>query len=115
MRAEKLRLLIHEKLLQMQNMFTDKKTPTSAEKNALYESVRRQLFSDSFDTQEVIFDDGVGAIWTHASKGFGILYNPVSTPSMSTLGSGTKNTLINGSYFSRKEDGQYHSGLLWSR
>ena len=34
---------------------------------------------------------------------------------MSTLGSGTKNKLINGSYFSRKDDGEYHSGLLWSR
>lgn len=32
---------------------------------------------DSFDTFDTIFDDGIGAIWTQASRGFGVLYNPV--------------------------------------
>lgn len=62
-----------------------------------------------------MFDDGVGAIWNHAPNGFGILYYPISTPSIGNLSAGTKNPLVNGSYFSRKDDTQYHSGLLWSQ
>ena len=88
-RAEKMRSLIHTKLL--------------------------GLFRDSFDTPHAIFDDGVGAIWTHAPKGFGILYNPINTPTIGAFSSGTRNTLINGSYFSRREDSKYHAGFLWSR
>jgi hypothetical protein len=112
-RAEKLKLLVHTKLVELQNVMISSNTAESLQKNALYESVRRQLFTDSFDTSEAIFDDGVGAIWTHAPKGFGILYNPISTPTIGSLASGTKNTLVNGSYFSRQEDTKYHSGLLW--
>ncbi|MEI6710947.1 MAG: hypothetical protein WCK88_01500 [bacterium] len=107
-------LLIHEKLIQIQNTLIGKTDAASLQKNALYESVRRKLLNDSFDTQEALFDDGVGAIWTHASNGFGILYNPTVTPTISTLASGTKSTLINGSYFSRQDGAEYHSGLLWS-
>ncbi len=81
-KAEKLRLLIHQKLLQLQNSFIGKTSSSALQKNALYESVRRKLFTDSFETKEVIFDDGVGAIWTHAPKGFGILYNPTETPTI---------------------------------
>jgi len=114
-RAERLRVLIHTRLLALQDTFIGTKHPSSLQKNALYEQVRRQLFSDSFVTEDTIFDDGVGAIWTRAKKGFGILYHPISTPSMVSLASGTKNTLINGSYFSRKDGTQYHSGLLWSQ
>jgi hypothetical protein len=99
----------------MQNTFIGKTNMSSLQKNALYELVRRQLLTDSFETEETIFDDGVGAIWNHAPKGFGILYNPLSTPSIGTLSSGTKNPLINGSYFSRQDDTRYHSGLLWSQ
>jgi hypothetical protein len=60
--------MIHEKLIEIQNTLIGKNDTASLQKNALYESVRRQLFTDSFDTQETIFDDGAGAIWTHASK-----------------------------------------------
>lgn len=81
-RADKLKLLIHAKLVQIQNSLIGLNTDSSLNKNALYESVRRQLFTDSFDTSETVFDDGVGAIWTHASKGFGILYNPISSPTI---------------------------------
>jgi len=38
----------------------------------------------------------------------------VSTLSLRSLSTGTKNTLINGSYFSRKDGTLYHSGLLWA-
>lgn len=113
-RAEKLELLIHAKLVQIQNTLIGKTDGASLQKNALYESVRRKLLSDSFDSQETVFDDGIGAIWTHASKGFSILYNPTSTPTIGNLASGTKNILINGSYFSRQDGVEYHSGLLWS-
>jgi len=108
-RAEKLKLLMHTKLVQIQNSLIGINTDVSLQKNALNESIRRQLFPDSFDTAETIFDDGVGAIWTHASKGFGILYNPIEPPTIGTLASGTKNTLVNGSYFSRQQDTKYHS------
>ena len=108
-RAEKTKLLIHANIIRLQNALVGSNTKASLQKNALYESIRRQLFADSFDTPETIFDDGVGAIWTHAPNGFGILYNPISTPTIGTLASGTKNTLVNGSYFSRQEDIKYHS------
>ena len=108
-RAEKLKLLIHAKLVQIQNNLIGSDSAASLQKNALYESVRRQLFSDFFDTAETVFDDGVGAIWTHASKGFGILYNPIEPPTIGSLASGTNNTLVNGSYFSRQVDTKYHS------
>lgn len=56
-RAEKLQLLIHAKLVKTQNTFIHKTNNTSLQKNAFYELVRRQLFTDSFETQETIFDD----------------------------------------------------------
>lgn len=93
----------------MQNTLIGSDTGPSLQRSAMYESLRRQLFTDSFDTDEAIFDDGVGAIWTHAPKGFGILYNPIEPPTIGSLASGTNNTLINGSYFSRQEDTKYHS------
>jgi len=114
-KADIFRVLIQKKLLQLQNSLIWKTDVTSLQKNALYESVRRQLLPDSFDTEETIFDDGVWAIWTHAPKGVGILYNPVWKSTIWALSSGTRNTLINGSYFSRKEETSYHSWLLWSR
>lgn len=110
-----MRSLIHTKLLGLQNSLSKKNHTSSHEKNMFYEKVRRGLFRDSFDTPHAIFDDGVGAIWTHAPKGFGILYNPINTPTIGALSSGTRNTLINGSYFSRREDSKYHAGFLWSR
>jgi len=108
-RAEKLKLLIHTKLVQIQNTLIGKTDAVSLQKNALYESVRQQLFPDSFDTKDVFFDDGLGLIWTHSTHGFGILYNPISTPTIGNLSSGTKNALVNGSYFSRQQDTKYTS------
>lgn len=108
-------LLFHTKLVEMQNKLINKTNDSSRQKNALYELARRQLFTDSFTTEDAMFDDGVGAIWNHAPNGFGILYYPISTPSIGNLSAGTKNPLVNGSYFSRKDDTQYHSGLLWSQ
>jgi len=87
-RAQAFKMLIQSKLVQAQNAL--------------------------IKTQETIFDDGVGAIWTHASNGFGILYNPMEPPSIGTLASGTSNTLINGSYFARTEGAKNHAGLLWN-
>lgn len=95
--------MIHAKMIAIQNGLIKKTNQDALRKNALQEMIRRKLFPDSFDTPDVIFDDGVGAIWTHASQGFGILYNPIATPTIGTLSSGTKNILVNGSYFSRKD------------
>ncbi len=81
-KAEKLKILVHDKLVQIQNTLIGKTDAASLQKNALYELVRYKLFSDSFETKEAFFDDGVGAIWTHAPKGFGILYNPTETPTI---------------------------------
>lgn len=106
---------IHANIVLLQNKLIWNTQVSVLTKNALYEMIRRKLYTDSFETTDVIFDDGVGAIWNHASKGLWILYNPVSTPTIGALSSGTKNILVNGSYFSRKDGTQYHSGLLWSR
>lgn len=108
-RAHQLELLIQAKLVQIQDTLIGENDAEYLQKNALYESVRRQLLSDSFDSEEAIFDDGVGAIWNHAPKGFGILYTPTATPTIGNLSLGTKNTLINGSYFSRQSGAEYHS------
>jgi hypothetical protein len=42
----------------MQNTFIGKTSASVLQKNALYELVRRQLLTDSFTTEETIFDDG---------------------------------------------------------
>jgi hypothetical protein len=81
-RAARLKSSIYARLIEMQNGLIHKSDNASLQKNALYEIVRRQLFPDSFDTSEALFDDGAGAIWNHASKGFNILYNPISTPTI---------------------------------
>ncbi len=81
----------------------------------LFEYIRRHLAtSEMIDTFDLIDDDSLGVTWTHASKGFSILYSPYSTPLLSTLDTDKKfTTLINGSYFARTEGGNYHAGLLW--
>lgn len=94
-RAQAFELSVQNKLVQLQNALIKKSDKNSLQENALYEAMRRKLLPDSFDTPEMLFDDGVGAFWTHAPHGFGILYNPIETPSIGSLASGTKNTLIN--------------------
>ncbi len=104
--------LLTEKLPILQARLFDTK---NIERMYLFEYVRRHLpGSEMIDTADLIDDDNLGVTWTHAPRGFDIIYTPYMTPSMASLDEEKKfSTLINGSYFSRTEGWNYHAGLLW--
>lgn len=81
----------------------------------LFEYIRRHLPAvKMIDTSDLIDDDNREFTWTHAPKGFDIIYSPYDTPAFGNLDTEKKyTTLINGSYFGRTEGGNYHAGLLW--
>lgn len=63
----------------------------------LFEYIRRHLTtSEMIDTSDLIDDDCLGVTWTHAPRGFNILYSPYSTPLLAGLDGDRKfTTLIN--------------------
>lgn len=104
--------LLSEKLPVLQaRLFSTK----NIERMYLFEYVRRHLpGAEMIDTPDLVDDDNLGVTWTHAPRGFSILYAPYSTPTLASLDEEKKfSTLINGSYFARTEGGNYHAGLLW--
>lgn len=81
----------------------------------LLEYIRRHLpDTDIIDTPDLLDDDAREFTWTHATKGFDVLYSPYDTQAFGALDP-EKNytTLINGTYFGRTEGGNYHAGILY--
>lgn len=85
------------------------------ERMYILEYVRRHLpGAEMIDTPDLVDDDNLWVTWTHAPRGFDILYSPYSTPTLASLDEQKKfSAIINGSYFARTEGGNYHAGLLW--
>ncbi len=85
------------------------------EKAYQFEYVRRHLPGvEIIDTEGVLDDDQLGITWTHAPKGFDVMYFPYETPPIGQLGSDDEySILLNGGYFKRTEWGTYHAGVLY--
>lgn len=68
---------------------------------------------ESFEQEDVIYDEMISTIWTHAKNGFDILYQPFNTPRFEAHDSTKKyRALVNGGYFNKIDGSIYHAGLL---
>ncbi len=68
---------------------------------------------ESFEKEDIIYDELTSTIWTRAKNGFDILYQPFNTPRFESHDSAKKyRALVNGGYFNKIDGSIYHAGLL---
>lgn len=101
-------------MITLQNTLIGKTDQKSLDRNYLLEYLRRHIAGvGSFEKTDIIYDDLASIIWTHAVKGFDILYAPYETSSVQNRDPLKKySTLINGGYFNRVDGSLYQAGLL---
>lgn len=111
---------IGQRLINLQNNLIDKTDKKSLDRNYLLEYLRRNItWIWSFGKTDIVYDDLASIIWTHAPRGFDILYAPYETSSVQNRDPEKKYfSLINGGYFNRVDGSLYQAGLLalkWER
>ena len=106
------RVKLVKKFNKLQKRYARSESARRDEKIFLYEYLRRHLIGYFAPQTDDLIDDP-HFTWTRAPLGFDIIYTPYDTTSLfQTDPDHTYRALLNGSYFSRFEEGNIHSGFL---
>ena len=105
---------LNTRLVQLQNNLIGLSDPKMLNRLYLIQYLARNIPSlESFEQEDVIYDELTSTIWTHAKNGFDLLYQPFNTPRFESHDSAKKyRALVNGGYFNKIDGSIYHAGLL---
>jgi len=102
------------RLVQLQNNLIGRQDSKTLNRLYLIQYLARHIPGvDSFEGNDIIYDELTSVIWTRANGGFDLLYQPFNTPRFEAHDPEKKyRALINGGYFNKIDGSIYHAGLL---